>query len=49
MHRDDWVALGGGDAAGLIDVGASALWLAALSYESSPDLDTMRGWPASSR
>jgi hypothetical protein len=43
LRRDDWIALGGGDATTLIDVGASALWLAALSYESSPDLDTMRG------
>lgn len=43
VQRDDWIALGNGDGAAPIDVGASALWLAALSYESSPDLDTMRG------
>ena len=43
VRRDEWIALGNGDPAAQIDVGASALWLAALSYESSPDLDTMRG------
>jgi hypothetical protein len=44
VHRDDWTALGNIDApAAPIDVGASALWLSALSYEPTPDLDTMRG------
>jgi hypothetical protein len=43
VHHDDWSALASGDATAQIDVGASALWLAALSYESSPDLETMRG------
>ena len=42
-HHDDWIALSNGDATAQIDVGASALWLAALSYESTPDLETMRG------
>ena len=43
IRGDGWLALDGSDGSGLIDVGASALWLAALSYESTPDLDTMRG------
>ena len=43
VARDGWTALGGGAATAPLEVGASALWLAALSYESPPDLDTMRG------
>jgi hypothetical protein len=43
VRRDDWVALSNGDANLPLEVGASALWLAALSYEPTPDLDTMRG------
>jgi hypothetical protein len=45
VRRDDWIALGNdsGDATQLLEVGASALWLAALSYEPTPDLDTIRG------
>jgi hypothetical protein len=42
VRRDDWIALGSASATSL-ETGASALWLAALSYESPPDLDTMRG------
>jgi hypothetical protein len=37
------VALTNGDATVPYAVGASALWLAALSYEAEADLDTMRG------
>ncbi|HUP75508.1 MAG TPA: hypothetical protein VM282_20860 [Acidimicrobiales bacterium] len=43
VQRDGWTALGGGDASTPLETGASALWLAALSYESPTDLDTMRG------
>jgi hypothetical protein len=43
VRRDDWIALSNGGANVPLEVGASALWLAALSYESPPDLDTMRG------
>ena len=45
VRRDDLVALGHdhGDTSVPLEVGASALWLAALSYEPAPDLETMRG------
>jgi len=42
VERDGWTALAGDSPSTPIDVGASALWLAALSFESPPDLDTMR-------
>ena len=42
VQRDGWTALAGVGPSTPIDVGASALWLAALSFESPPDLDTMR-------
>jgi len=43
VQRDGWIALAGGEPSTPIDVGASALWLVALTYESPPDLETMRG------
>ena len=43
VRHDDWIALGSGGPTAQLETGASALWLAALSYESPADLDTMRG------
>ena len=42
LRRDDWLALAG-DGSEPIDVGASALWLAGLSYSATPDIETIRG------